>query len=57
MTDEEDKKVNAIIAGRLVFDSFRKKGYTLDQMRTVAKAIYDSVNDERERLDGLGGKG
>lgn len=53
---ESGSQVEALVAGRVIFDTFRKKGYTLDQLRTVAKAIHDAVNDERERLDGIGKK-
>lgn len=51
-----NETVDALVMGRTLYDFLRKKErYTLDQCRTVAKAIYDGVNDERERLDNIRG--
>jgi hypothetical protein len=55
MRSEEEMKaqVEALTTGRVFFDFLRKKQYTLEQCRTVAKAIYDGVHDETERLNNL----
>lgn len=53
-TEEELKaQVEALTTGRVFFDFLRKKQYTLEQCRMVAKSIYDAVHDETERLNNL----
>ena len=52
--DSEERKIEAMVLGRELFDFIhKKKGYCLEDCITVGNEIKKSVYDERERLQNI----